>query len=77
MRVNEVIMVQEWTPTDIVRRDMKTLDDWSDKWLLTLNSNKCKTVHIAYGDQQADYNCVRHLNRKDFAGKEPGNIGVK
>lgn len=38
-----------------LRRDMERLDEWSKKWLLSFNVEKCKTMHIGYHNQQADY----------------------
>ncbi|KAK4306932.1 hypothetical protein Pmani_021286 [Petrolisthes manimaculis] len=37
---------------------MIRLEEWSNRWLLTFNVNKCKSMHIGYNNQQADY----HLN---------------
>lgn len=38
-----------------LQRDMKRLEEWSTKWLLTFNISKCKTMHIGHNNQQADY----------------------
>lgn len=40
---------------EALQRDMKCLEEWSRKWQLTFNSNKCKTMHIGRNNQQMNY----------------------
>ena len=52
-KVYRILKVEE--DVDALKRDMKYLGDWSGKWLLTFNTEKCKTMHIGRSNQQADY----------------------
>ena len=52
-KVYRVLKAEE--DVDALQRDMKHLGDWSGKWLLTFNTEKCKTMHIGRSNQQADY----------------------
>lgn len=45
---------------DALRGDIECLDNWSKKWLLSFNIEKCKTMHIGHHNQQANY----HLNQR-------------
>ena len=38
-----------------LRRDMTRLEDWSKKWLLTFNLDKCATMHVGHNNQMANY----------------------
>ena len=40
---------------EVLQRDLQRLEDWSNSWLLTFNTSKCKTMHIGRSNQQADY----------------------
>ena len=45
------------TPEDVraLQRDMLKVQEWSNKWLLVFNDEKCSTMHIEYNNQKADY----------------------
>ncbi|KAK3855374.1 hypothetical protein Pcinc_038223 [Petrolisthes cinctipes] len=55
--------IETGTDVESLRRDMTRLDEWSRKWLLSFNTNKCKTMHIGHGNQQADY----HLDQRPLS----------
>lgn len=40
---------------EALQRDMKRLEEWSAKWLLTFNTGKCKTMHIGNSVHRAEY----------------------
>ena len=55
-----------------LRRDMQRLDDWSEKWLLTFNTEKCKSMHIGHRNQQADYQLNGKTLQKSTQEKDLG-----
>lgn len=59
---------------EALQRDMKRLDDWSDKWLLSFNVGKCKTMHIGHNNQQADYQLKGNTLQKTTQEKDLGII---
>ena len=40
---------------DMLTRDMLKIEEWSKKWLLTFNEDKCSTMHIGKDNQKTDY----------------------
>ncbi len=38
-----------------IQEDLQKLQQWSDKWLLRFNADKCKTMHIGHGNPMTDY----------------------
>ena len=42
----------------MMKRDMSRLQDWSKKWLLDFNVDKCATLHVGHRNPQVEY----HLN---------------
>ena len=51
---------------------MKRLEEWSNKWLLTFNANKCKTMHIGYNNIRYDYMLNDRILDKTEAEKDLG-----
>ena len=47
---------------DAMRRDMKRLEEWSRKWLLSFNVSKCSTMHFGASNPRAVY----QLNGQDL-----------
>ena len=39
----------------MLTRDMLKIENWSKKWLLTFNEDKCSTMHIGKDNQKTDY----------------------
>lgn len=62
------------TPEDlaILQRDMARLDDWSAKWLLTFNSEKCKTMHVGRLNPQQHYQLGNKTLQKSSKEKDLG-----
>ena len=60
--------------TEALQRDMQRLENWSEKWLLTFNTNKCKTVHFGHNNQQADYHLYGRRLDKSLQEKDLGII---
>ena len=57
------------TPDDVeaLARDMKRIQEWSEKWLLSFNEDKCATMHIGLHNQQHDYILNnKALKKSDF-----------
>ena len=56
------------TPEDAetLARDMRRIQEWSEKWLLTFNEEKCATMHIGKHNQKHDY----VLNNKNLKKSE-------
>ena len=40
---------------ETLRRDMKRIEAWSEKWLLTFNEDKCATMHIGHNNPKESY----------------------
>jgi ribonuclease P/MRP protein subunit RPP40 len=38
-----------------LRKDLNRLYDWSEKWQMKFNLDKCKVMHIGYKNGEADY----------------------
>ena len=60
--------------TEALQRDMERLQEWSDKWQLTFNSNKCKTMHIGRSNQQVNYQLNESRLNKSTQEKDLGII---
>lgn len=52
-KIYRTIKTQE--DTEALQRDMDRVKDWSRKWLLTFNIEKCKVMHFGYGNPRNDY----------------------
>ena len=57
---------------EAMKRDMRRIEEWSEKWLLTFNANKCKTMHIGYGNNQCNYELNNRILDKTEAEKDLG-----
>ena len=60
--------------TEALQRDMERLREWSDEWLLTFNTDKCKTMHIGRSNQQAHYQLNGSRLEKSTQEKDLGII---
>ena len=40
---------------DKLRRDLRSLVDWSKDWLMMFNVEKCKVMHVGYSNRRAEY----------------------
>ena len=40
---------------DILRKDLEALNDWSDKWQMSFNVEKCKVMHFGKNNAKAEY----------------------
>ena len=41
--------------TNALQQDLKSLEEWSKKWLLKFNSSKCKLLHFGHANQKSQY----------------------
>ena len=53
-------------------RDMKKIEEWSDKWLLVFNEEKCATMHIGHNNQKVDYKLNDKTLKKTELEKDLG-----
>ena len=62
------------TPEDIesLVRDMNRIQEWSEKWLLLFNEEKCATMHIGSKNLQTDYSLNNKIIRKTEVEKDLG-----
>ena len=49
--------------TDILQQDLVKLSDWSQKWCLSFNADKCKVMHIGPNNPKVQYS----MNNKTLA----------
>ena len=47
---------------EVMQRDLKRLETWSEKWLLDFNAEKCVTMHIGHRNPHVNYD----LNSKQL-----------
>ena len=47
---------------EAMQRDLRRLENWSEKWLLDFNADKCATMHIGHRNPQVSYD----LNSKQL-----------
>ena len=45
---------------EMLRLDLEKLGEWSVKWLMPFNLDKCKVMHIGHANQNADYLLLDH-----------------
>ena len=45
------------TPDDVMKlqADIENLQEWSKKWLLRFNADKCKTMHMGFNNLKCEY----------------------
>ena len=62
------------TPEDAeaLIRDMKKIEEWSNKWLLVFNEEKCATMHIGSRNQKVDYKLNEKTLKKTELEKDLG-----
>ena len=62
------------TPEDAaaLSRDMRRIQEWSEKWLLTFNEEKCATMHVGLHNQKQDYILNNKTLRKTELEKDLG-----
>ena len=41
-----------------LRLDLQKIAEWSEKWLMPFNLDKCKVMHIGHANQKADYSML-------------------
>ena len=62
------------TPEDIeaLKRDMLKIQEWSEKWLLMFNEEKCSTMHIGHSNLNTDYMLNNKTLQKTTVEKDLG-----
>ncbi len=43
---------------EILRSDLGKVGEWSKKWVMPFNLDKCKVMHIGHANQNADYSLL-------------------
>ena len=56
-----------------LQRDLEKLGDWSQKWLMPFNVEKCKVMHIGYRNTNAEY---KLLGKKIESCNQEKDLGV-
>ena len=51
---------------------MKRIQEWSEKWLLSFNEDKCATMHIGLHNQKQDYILNNKAIKKSDCEKDLG-----
>lgn len=49
---------------NLLQNDLDLLMEWSDKWLLRFNTNKCKVMHCGPKNPRTDYEMTQHDTRQ-------------
>ena len=57
---------------ELLIQDMKKIEEWSNKWLLAFNEDKCSTMHIGYLNQKVDYKLNDKILKKTDLEKDLG-----
>ena len=52
-KIYKIIKIKEDVET--LQRDLKWLDNWSHKWLLSFNVDKCNTMHVGHHYLHTEY----------------------
>ena len=57
---------------EMLRRDMQKIENWSKKWLLTFNEEKCATMHIGTNNPKERYTLNNNLLNETKLEKDLG-----
>ncbi len=57
---------------DMLTRDMLKIENWSKKWLLTFNEEKCATMHVGKQNQKENYVLNNKILNKTVLEKDLG-----
>jgi ribonucleases P/MRP protein subunit RPP40 len=44
-----------------LQQDLRSLQNWSDKWQLKFNSTKCKVMHLGKSNRRHKYNMIENV----------------
>ena len=55
-----------------LQNDLDSVSAWMEEWQLKLNADKCKIVHIGYGNQKHDYTINGNIVTKSECEKDLG-----
>ena len=60
-----------------MQEDLNRLQNWSDKWNLYFNVEKCKVLHVGKNNPEHDYNMkMKGVNRSLQKCEEEKDLGV-
>ena len=63
--------------SDIIQEDLKSLQDWSDKWQLFFNCTKCKCLHFGKNNPKREYHFpTKEGNKTIPTSTEEKDLGV-
>ena len=57
---------------DVLQKDLQELHKWADKWKMSFNVNKCKIMHLGYGNAKHDYSLDGTVLSETTAEKDLG-----
>ena len=49
------IIIQDTSDVALLQKDLDTLVNWTDDWLLRFNVSKCKVMHCGHSNLEAEY----------------------
>ena len=55
-----------------MQKDLQELHKWADKWKMSFNVNKCKIMHLGYGNAKHDYSLDGTVLSETTAEKDLG-----
>ena len=62
------------SPLNSMQADLNNLVEWSQKWQLPFNENKCKVMHLGFGNRKLDYFMDDHCLETVESEKDLGVI---
>ena len=66
--------IRDASDQQALQDDLRSLENWSRKWLLKFNENKCKVIHFGHNNPETDYN----LNGKPLEkSDEEKDLGIQ
>ena len=57
---------------ELLQKDLQELHNWADKWKMSFNVNKCKIMHLGYGNAKHEYNLDGTVLSETIAEKDLG-----
>ena len=55
-----------------MQKDLQELHKWAEKWKMSFNVNKCKIMHLGYGNAKHDYSLDGTVLSETTAEKDLG-----
>ena len=59
---------------EALQKDLDELQKWAEKWKMSFNVNKCKIMHLGFGNVNHEYNLNGTVLTETVEEKDLGNI---